>query len=229
MVAFLIFISITAIVIRIAVFGRKSEIEKSLERNEARRQWGKHNDFEMSDRPNPEPPLFVHCITGVSDNRIEPLKVIKLFSMGGIAHNLQEGTFEGREVKVFDYRQVVANGKYSYLVEYSIVGVKLRAGVPKFELRPHKFWDHVAALFGYRDFVIHSPEFDHRFYISSGDDDYVVGLLDHTVQDRLLAHDDDSWHCVNGFLVLVGLGYRSEAELDRMLRDAIWFASRVDR
>jgi hypothetical protein len=224
---FLAFLSIVAVAILIAHFTRRADIKAALANHEERAMWGRERDLVIADRPDPSPTLFMTPIAGIDDTRLDPFRDIKFVSQGK-SHNFQEGLIEGREAKVFDHREVVSNGKSSYVVERSVVAIRLRENLSRFELRPHKLWDRVTALFGHRDLEIHSPSFDRHFFIAASDPADVIRILDVAIQDRLLVHKHESWHCLNGFLVLIGHGRRSCDELDRMIEDVLWFADRLD-
>jgi hypothetical protein len=223
-VIFIVVPAIVLVVWGIAKLARASEIREARERHNARRRWGQSKGFKIADEPDPNPRFFGTSYLGINDERLDPFRDIKLIPMG-TSYNFQEGCWEGRSVHVFDHRYVISTGKTTTVVEHSVVATQLQAELPTFELRPHHLWDHVRAMFGHRDIEIGAGTFDRRFYISSGDELFIIRALDAKVQGRLLKYRGESWHCLNGYLVYVASGFPSEEYLDRMLDDLVWFVS----
>lgn len=226
---FVLCLGLIVIIVFIAAhYWRQYEVKEATRKNLEREEWGRSKGLAMLDRPNPRHHLFSSCITGTNDHNIDPFRNIKPIPQG-TCHNFQLGQIQGKEVRVFDHHYVVTTGKYSYTVEHSVVAVGVNLESPDFELRPHKFWDRIAALFGYDDHVIGSPEFDKAYYIVTKSKDFIERLLDEELQLFLMEHRSESWHCINGFLSVIVNGYQSEPQLDRMVSQAIYFANKVNK
>ncbi len=112
-------------------------------------------------------------------NLLPQLRDFRLFQKGRrgrIRHLLrrQEGLME-YDLRIFDYRYIVFNGKSNRPVEQTVFFLQSRKlGLPQCWMRPETFFHKVGELMGYDDIDFEEhPQFSGQYRLTGDDEEYI--------------------------------------------------------
>jgi hypothetical protein len=102
------------------------------------------------------------------------------------AYNIAHGSWNGREVRTFDYHYATGSGKDRH--DYHFSGVVLGSDVPlkPLHIRPEGLFDKVTEFFGVDDIDFESAEFSRAFYVKAPDKRWAYDVLHQRSMEFLL-------------------------------------------
>ena len=209
------------------VYAARRDRKRDLDRSQAREAWARRQSLKLLDPVNPDAGIFSRRRDQVPTDRYKDLTPISPLSAGS-AINFIEGQVAGRQVRVFDHRYVVSTGKSSHVVYHGVVAVSFSAQTPSFELRPHRFWDKVNAMFGKRDIELGYTDLDEMFYISADDERFIQTLIDPQTELRLRDQPKTRMACQDSNTVMLQRKLCTDQDFDAMLETALWLAARIE-
>jgi hypothetical protein len=132
-----------------------------------------------------------------------------LFSQGHSrrASNVMFGTYQGREVRCFDYRYTIGSGDDSRTYSMTCLLIEAPISFPVLSLRPEGFLDHLGHALGIEDINFESDEFNRRFAVKCEDRKFAYGVIHQGAMDYLLLHRP---LCIEGNGMTVLFHYNQE-------------------
>ncbi|MCK5474899.1 MAG: hypothetical protein KAI53_05835 [Candidatus Aenigmarchaeota archaeon] len=108
------------------------------------------------------------------DDFISTLSEFKLFTEGHSkkAHNLIEGSAQGIQYSIFDYRYTVGAGKHSQTHIQTVFSAKKdNMKLPKFSMTPEYFYHKIGDLLGSKDIdFVNKPIFSKKYLLKGSDE-----------------------------------------------------------
>jgi hypothetical protein len=126
--------------------------------------------------------------------------------------NLMQGSADGVEVAVFDYRFTVGSGKNSHTYAQTVCALcDRRLRLPVFDLKPESIWNKLGALFGHEDIDFEEhPEFSRKYYLTGVGEAAVRALFRPEVREYLQTRDDLSMEASGDRFIYYRAGVRVE-------------------
>jgi hypothetical protein len=105
------------------------------------------------------------------------------------AKNIVSGTYEGREIRLFDYRYTTGSGKHQQTHKLGVVIIATGHPVIPLTIRRENPFDKVGEFLGADDIDFESAEFSRRFYVKSADRKWAYDVIHQRTMDYLLEGD----------------------------------------
>lgn len=143
------------------------------------------------------------------------------------AHNLLHGTYKGREVRCFDYRFTVQQGKNRHTETHGIILTPVPAGFPRLEIAPETVLHKLADVVGMGDIDFESDEFSRRFWVASQDRRFAYDLIHPRMMEFLLEVGPSLWEIRDGVLCHWQRKAHKPAEIEPALERVVRFLDLV--
>lgn len=106
------------------------------------------------------------------------------------AFNVISGTYQGHEVRVFDYHYKTGSGKNTQHHYLSFLILRLPISVPELKIGPEGFFSKIAQAIGFDDIDFESHEFSRKFCVRSKDKKFAYDICHGRMIEYLLANTD---------------------------------------
>ena len=125
--------------------------------------------------------------------------------------NAMSGQIEDLQLHVFDYRYTTGSGRNSRTHHQTVVALHVaNDSIPRFELRPERFFHKIASVLGYQDIDLEEhPTFSKRYLLRGPDEESIRALMTLEIIDHLLGAKDICVEYAGGWMAL----YRRHARV----------------
>lgn len=145
-------------------------------------------------------------------------------SEGSYPHavNVLRGVYKGHEIRCFEYRATIKQGKHDRRITRGVAVAALPARFPQVKIVPEHIGHRLAEVVGAEDIDFESDEFSRKFWVRSDDRRFAYGLIDPRMMEWLLELGPSQWEIQD--LVLChwrDSGFRIdeiEGRLDRLVQ-----------
>lgn len=110
------------------------------------------------------------------------------------------GTYKGRDVRAFDFRYTVQQGKSQSTRTRGVVLASVPVAWPRVRIVPEHFGHKIAHAFGLEEVDFESQEFSDRFWVEASDRRFAYDLIDARMMEFLLAAPHSRWELQEGLL-----------------------------
>jgi hypothetical protein len=118
------------------------------------------------------------------------------------ASNILSGTYQGHDVKVFDYHYQTGSGKNTHHHRLSFFMLNLPGVFPELVIGPEGIFSKIAQAVGYDDIDFESHEFSKKFCVRSANKKFAYDVCNARMIEYLLSNRDFSIEIENNVLAV---------------------------
>jgi hypothetical protein len=108
------------------------------------------------------------------------------------AYNILSGSFQGHDIRVFDYHYKTGSGKNTHHHYFSFFILNVAATFPELVIGPEGIFSKIAQAVGYDDIDFESHAFSSKFCVRSADKKFAYDVCNARMIEYLLANQDVS-------------------------------------
>jgi hypothetical protein len=108
------------------------------------------------------------------------------------AYNILSGSFQGHDIKVFDYHYKTGSGKNTHHHYFSFFILHMAATFPELVIGPEGIFSKIAQAVGYDDIDFESHAFSSKFCVRSTDKKFAYDVCNARMIEYLLSNPDVS-------------------------------------
>jgi len=108
------------------------------------------------------------------------------------AYNILSGSFQGHDIKVFDYHYKTGSGKNTHHHYFSFFILHMTATFPELIIGPEGILSKIAQAVGYDDIDFESHAFSSKFCVRSADKKFAYDVCNARMIEYLLSNPDVS-------------------------------------